>query len=178
MVQNHLALFPFFSPMEELQARVSRYLKSKVSDPHLVSDLTQEVILRLLDYEKKSVIKNREAFCIRIAGNLLTDHFRRNQQVLPLHFHEQDTSNQFFLEQMMDCQTRYIEELDEKSRFLIQQVDIENVSQKVLASEMNVPYPSLKSNVQRARKLIREKFDSECIIERDASGRVISCQRR
>ena len=61
---------------EKLYPRIHRYLSWKVEDPKDAEDLAGEVFVRLLEGIPDQT-GNLEAWLFRIAGNLLTDHYRR-----------------------------------------------------------------------------------------------------
>jgi RNA polymerase sigma-70 factor (ECF subfamily) len=61
---------------EKLYPRIHRYLSWKVDDPKDAEDLAGEVFVRMLEGIRDQT-GNLEAWLFRIAGNLLTDHYRR-----------------------------------------------------------------------------------------------------
>lgn len=61
---------------EKLYPRIHRYLSFKVDDPKDAEDLAGEVFVRMLEGIPDQT-GNLEAWLFRIAGNLLTDHYRR-----------------------------------------------------------------------------------------------------
>lgn len=61
---------------EKLYPRIFRYLTHKVNDPRDAEDLAGEVFVRMLEGIRNQT-GNLEAWLFRIAGNLLTDHYRR-----------------------------------------------------------------------------------------------------
>lgn len=61
---------------ERLYPRIFRYLTHKVSDPRDAEDLAGEVFVRMLEAIPGQT-GNIEAWLFRIAGNVLTDHYRK-----------------------------------------------------------------------------------------------------
>lgn len=61
---------------EKLYARIYRYLSYKVDDVRDAEDLAGEVFVRMLGAIGKQT-GNVEAWLFRIAGNVLTDHYRK-----------------------------------------------------------------------------------------------------
>jgi RNA polymerase sigma-70 factor (ECF subfamily) len=61
---------------ERLYPRIFRYLAHKVSDPRDAEDLAGEVFVRMLEAIPGQT-GNFEAWLFRIAGNALTDHYRK-----------------------------------------------------------------------------------------------------
>ena len=162
--------------MEKLHQKISTYIASKISDDEKVADLTQDTLLKVLSYLETGTIDNIEAFAVRIARNLIVDQYRSEKREV---FQENylDQSNSVF-DEMVECQELYIDQLDSQSKELLRLVDFQGKSQKELAAEMSISYPSLRSKVQRARKKIRGQFESNCIIEFDTLGKVVSCKNK
>ncbi len=149
-------------------------------------DLSQEVFYKLLKkLEANSKIYNLGSWINTAARNKLVDFYRlRNsmKQVegLPESGYQQslETDEEFrnCLEQeVMYCFNYFLKELDAESQFILTAVELENKSQKMLAVEMGISYPTLRSKVQRARQKIREKFFEACTINFDPAGRIASC---
>lgn len=61
---------------ENLYPRIYRYLSYKVNDPRDAEDLAGEVFVRMLEAIPGQT-GNFEAWLFRIAGNVLTDHYRK-----------------------------------------------------------------------------------------------------
>lgn len=61
---------------EKLYPRIFRYLTHKVNDPRDAEDLAGEVFVRMLEAIPGQT-GNFEAWLFRIAGNVLTDHYRK-----------------------------------------------------------------------------------------------------
>lgn len=162
--------------MEELHQKISKFISSRLDDKSLVADFTQETLLKLITYQSQKRVLSAEAFGIQIAKNLLTDHFRKNRKEMQVLKVEEDYNE--LVDEMLQCQSRYIDALDQESRELITKVDLNKISQKEIAGNLGVPYPSLRSKVQRARRKIKDQFETECILEYDKTGQVISCKKR
>ncbi len=160
--------------MEELRKKIARFLSAKTTDNELVADLTQETMLRLWSKSQEIDIENVEAWSVRVARNLLIDHFRASPKSIPDQLPEEEELNE--TEQaMLGCQQEFISALDQESQWIITEIDLRGVSQKDLAARLGMPYPSLRSKVQRARKKIKSHFDSRCRFQYDAAGRIVVC---
>ncbi len=61
---------------EKLYPRIHRYLSHKVDNPKDAEDLAGEVFVRMLEGIRDQT-GNLEAWLFRVAGNLLTDHYRK-----------------------------------------------------------------------------------------------------
>ncbi len=160
--------------MEELRKKVTRFLRSRVNDEHLVKDLVQDTMLKLLTKGNTVDIRSREAWAIQIAKNSLIDHYRKANKNLPENFNSIGNYN-YLTDEILTCQKQFIDELDPESKYLINEVDIKGKRQKDVASVMGITYTSLRSKVQRARKKIKQRFDETCEFEYDAAGSIVCC---
>lgn len=158
--------------MKHLQACISNFISSKIKDQDAVRDLTQETLLRVYTKSGDVEIRNLEAWSIRVARNLVIDHFRNKSR--PLYV---QPGNEYdpFTDRLIACQDNYIKELDPESQLLIKAVDLEGISQKELAQKLGISYVNLRSKIRRARKNIKSKFERDCKLEHDVNGMIMSC---
>ena len=66
-----------------------------------------------------------------------------------------------------------IDSLDEKYREAVMLTELEGLSQKELASKLNLSYTGAKSRVQRGRIAMKDKFAKYCTFKYDSCGSVI-----
>jgi RNA polymerase sigma-70 factor (ECF subfamily) len=149
-------------------------------------DLSQEVFYQLLKERNKHVpILNPGAWLTIAAKNKLVDFYRRRNSMQQLEglkdenmsqeTHGDEAFRNCLEQQVKYCFNCFLKEIDEESQFILTAVELENKSQKQLAREMHISYPTLRSKVQRARKKIRDKFFAACSIQFDPAGSIVSC---
>ena len=61
--------------MDAVRARLHAFLARRVESPELADDLTQDVLVRLLQ-RKQDAVENPTAWLYRVARNVLVDHYR------------------------------------------------------------------------------------------------------
>ncbi|MBV6644606.1 MAG: sigma-70 family RNA polymerase sigma factor [Cyclobacteriaceae bacterium] len=142
-------------------------------------DLTQEVFLKILKNNPEfEEIQNLGGWTFTVARNKLIDYYRKNR------VEEMEISDRLdliekeetgFYNGMEKCIPKFLTELDDYSKELITAIDFQGISQKDLAKKLNIPYPTLRSHVQRARKKVRDRFMSICDFYYDSCGNLIDC---
>jgi RNA polymerase sigma-70 factor, ECF subfamily len=60
----------------------------------------------------------------------------------------------------------------------LEQVETHDVCQKELAKQLNISYSGLKSRVQRARQMLKERMTELYNIQTDGYGNVLVCENR
>lgn len=168
-----------------VKERIGRFLHSRVADHNVVEDLRQEVFLKIS--EKLPQLRNEEklvAWCYQLTRNVINDHFREQQKERRLkdgfandaeskHFSNSDQTSE-----LAACLSPMLELLDEPYRSAVKEVDFEGASQKVLSEERNVPYSTLKTQVQRGRQQLKEALEACCVIEHDQYGNIANYRRK
>lgn len=82
------------------------------------------------------------------------------------------------LQELARCLEPLLAELEPRDREILQRVEIEGEAQVELARELALPLSTLKSRVQRARRRLRERYESCCALELDGRGVPLGCAPR
>ena len=168
----HKAILTFENGIREL-------IQKKVSKASDAEDIAQEVFLKVsLAHSKNEHVSNVKSWIYSVTSKTIFEYYRKkyrskesllaNQQFLP--------DSEFFPAELCACDfiLPLISLLPEKYRVPLHRSDIENTPQKVVAQELSLGLPALKSRIRRARIMLRELF-SECThIEYDTYGNVFS----
>ncbi len=155
------------------------FVYKRVKDKALAEDIVHDVYLKArrngdqLKDEKKLV-----AWLYQIARNTIIDHYRQASKTLEGSTTDWANDNSNYNECAASCLKALIPSLPEKYRVPFQLSDIDNLSQTTLAEQLGISYSGVKSRVQRARKMLKEKLNQMLIIKTDAYGNVIVCKDR
>ena len=161
----------------EYQEDIKAFLHSKISNPDDVDELLQEISIRaFLNLDTLKSEEKTKAWLFTIAGNMVIDFYRknRNKGMIP---HPDDL---WYLDQSVNvehvfshCVAPLIKDLPADVAELLTAIDIEGQSQKEYAAGLGISYSTLKSRVQKARKLLHALFNEHCDISVDRRGKIL-----
>jgi len=152
------------------------FIQKRVKDKSTAEDILQDVFVKILDkidtLRDDSKILN---WLYQLTRNTIIDHYRgsKNMDDLPESLIEEETDPGSTAEEMKGCIMPVINGLDEKYREAILLTEIEGLSQKELASKLNLSYTGAKSRVQRGRTAMKDTFSKYCTFKYDSCGSVI-----
>ena len=163
---------------EEFSARLRAFFRRRVGE-ELADELTQDAYLKLATHRDDVAEENVAAWLFTVGRNAVLDVHRRPRPVTEsldgIAAEDEDDSARADLARCADAALAL---LPEESAMLLRRVDLEGESQRAVARETGLGESALKSRVQRARRLLRERIERCCRIETDAAGRVIDMERR
>jgi len=159
----------------DMNNRLTNFVKGKVKDPDLSKDIVQDVFLKV--FTKFDTLKSKEklvSWIYQIARNEIISHFRKIQ--FDSHSKEieaEQFSDDTLTSELIHCLNPFINSLPEKYKEAIILADIKNVSQKEIAQKLNISYSGAKSRVQRGREMLKSSYEECCTISADVYGDVI-----
>lgn len=142
---------------------VKHFILSKVKDAAVADDLLQETFIKI--HTKLDTLKDADklkAWVFAIARYTVMDYFRNNDLK---HSIVEDT---IFVEDAnsehtkQDCLHGIIKALPKKYRDPLVLSDIQGLKQAQISERLKLPLPTVKSQIQRARKLIAQGFVDCC----------------
>lgn len=161
---------------QEYSDILTRYIKSRVSDPIDSEELLSQVMMKIYDNCEKLVgIRNTEAWLITVARNTITDYFRKQQKLVfnQHNFDLTDESSEDIINELESCVPSLINKLPEKYALPLAAYELKGISQKQLAIDYGMSESGLKSRVQRGRKMLKTLFFEYCghvLREQEACG--------
>ena len=172
--------------LHQLRGAIRAFVLSRVKDPPLADDITQETLLRLT--QRLPTLRDAERFdawVFQIARNAVADHFRAAKESEPFDeethaqksepgAHEPLANEDERLRRAVAGYVRsVVENLPQPYREALQLTEFEKLSQVDLASKIGLSVSAAKSRVQRARTLLREEMQRCCRWETDGYGTVL-----
>lgn len=142
---------------------VKYFILSKVKDLSITDDLVQETFLKI--HTKLHTLNDPnkiKSWVLSIARNTVFDYFK------PTNISTEFDTNNLVFETIetehteMDCLKSHILNLDKKYQTPLFLSDIKGVKQSIIAKQLNLPLPTVKSRIQRARKKIAEGYMACC----------------
>lgn len=160
------------------QNEIKAFALKAVKDKAAAEDIAQDVFLKV--FSKIDQLKDGgklSAWIYQITRNTITDHFRKNKKIpAPEDFNFED-DNHALNDCVAGCLRQMLQTLPEKYREAFQLTEIENLSQIQLTGRLGISYSGVKSRVQRARQILKQKMKESLTIETDSYGNVIVCEK-
>ncbi|MCG9579439.1 RNA polymerase sigma factor SigZ [Vibrio tubiashii] len=168
----------------EYQQALKSFLHSKVSNPDDVEDLQQEILLKT--YQNLSTIadiSSVKAWLFQLASRTIIDFYRKRArqqrdgelQADDLWFEEQEASLE---QEMAECIKPFVNALPAEQSQLLEAVELNGESQKLLAEKVGVSYSTLKSRVQKGRVELKKLFEECCTLQLDKHGNLVDCEAK
>lgn len=166
---------------DDLGSRLRRFVGSKVSDPHVADDITQDVLLKVQSQMDSLPPEEKlPGWVFTIARNAVIDYYRARavrdhaniDDVEPPAIMTEAETN-VAVREFTPCLVRMVERLPEPYREAMKLVDFEGLNQRQLADRIDISLSGAKSRVQRARQQLREMIEDCCRIERDSLGNLM-----
>ncbi len=167
--------------VDAVRARLHPFLARRVESPEIADDLTQDVLVRLLQ-RKQEAVENPTAWLHRVARNARVDHYRsrRSQQ----RFHAGDPAVAAIAlaedpfarrpasraRELASCLRSLVERLAEPYRSAVNAVDLNGHTQTSVARTMGLSVSGRKSRVQRGRRQLRQLLTECCRVHTSPTG--------
>ena len=165
-----------------LSARLRSFIRARVGDDQIASDLLQETFLRI--HQKLDTLGNDErleAWVFRIARNMIVDHYRSRRRTSPndpvadpFPQLESGNINQVVSGWIPDA----MKSLPESYREAVRLYELERLPQKEIARRLGLSVPGAKSRIQRGREKLKQVLDDCCSFELDCRGNVLGWRAR
>lgn len=159
----------------DLYATEVKYLiLSKVKEDAIADDLLQETFIKV--HVKLDSLKDTDkikSWVFSIARHTIMDYFRSNKHNYAIAedaFVSEDGNPEHTRE---DCLRGIIKSLPKKYRDPLILSDIKGLKQAQIAEQLQLPLPTVKSQIQRARKLIAQGFVACCDFRIDDNGYLV-----
>lgn len=142
---------------------IKYFIFSKVKDEVIAEDLVQETFIKV--HTKLNTLKDKDklkSWLFSIARYTVMDYFRSKKIV-----YETTDEDFIFEEQKLehteaDCLHGIIKSLPKKYRDPLFLSDVKGLKQQQIADQLHLPLPTIKSQIQRGRKLIAQGFVDCC----------------
>ncbi len=162
------------------------FISKHAIDKDDVNDIIQDTFLKV----KTNIDSLRnpakvESWIFQIARNTINDHFREKKKLFeaeenikevsiePNVFAEEDIKIKIQTQGFSEYAGFIVSELPEKYRKAVYMADIEGLSMKEVAEELNISVSGAKSRVQRGRKMIKEIILKCCEVNTDKYGNIV-----
>lgn len=161
----------------ELEDYLKGFILKQVKDSPIADDILQDVFIKV--HSKIDTLKDDtklSSWIFQITRNAVNDYFRRKKRfkIDTLNFEVSDdiaTENE--TRKLAHCIRPMIDTLPEKYKEALRLAEIEGLSQKDLAHQLDISYSAAKSRVQRGRERLKGLLLDCCSIRADKYGNII-----
>ncbi len=160
---------------EDYHQDIKRFIFSKVKDEQVADDLLQEVFIKVhTKIDQLADHSKLKSWLFTIAHNTTMDFFKRDTLVESM---KEDRitvvaeSNEDHSEQ--DCLPGIINHLPSKYKRPLYMADIKGVKQTDIAKKLKIPLSTIKSQIQRGRKLIVQGYMDCCDYQLNGKGKLV-----
>ena len=155
---------------------VERFILSKVNDLYVTDDLTQETFIKAqVNLEQLKDERKLKSWLLTIARNTVNDYFRHNKNTVPLELEEKVIDDAIVSDEHRpeDCLPGLIKNLPKKYRYPLFLSDIKGQKQTDIAKELQLPLATVKSQIQRARKMVKQGYIDCCDYKMNEQGHLV-----
>ena len=174
---------------EQFRIEIFAYIKSKVSDPAIAEDLTQETFVKVgRALAKGAKPEHFRGWLYQIARNTIIDFLVESRRFVPLedstlnreasNSEAPDPEDGEFRKNLFSYTLNIIDTFPVEDREALVLTEIDGLSREELAAELKISLTAAKSRVHRARAKLRKAIEKCCRLVTDPYGRVIDWQNR
>ena len=148
---------------EQYSEDLKKFINSKVKNKTIADDILQESFIKI--HTKLHTLKDitkLKSWIFSIARNAVMDYFKSNNKTVEIANFESETDLLKDKHTEKDCLRGILQNLPKKYRDPIFLSDIKGMKQGDVATQLKLPIPTVKSQIQRARKLIAQGFMDCC----------------
>jgi RNA polymerase sigma-70 factor (ECF subfamily) len=155
---------------------IKRFIFSKVKNEAVAVDILQDTYIKV--HTKLHTLKENsklKPWLFSVARYTILDHFKSTPHKKDLDFpnQEMDAYEEDSGHTEKDCLRGILINLPKKYRDPIFLFDIMGLKQKDIAERLQLPLPTIKSQIQRGRKLIAQGFMDCCGYKMNQKGYLI-----
>lgn len=158
--------------------RLKGYILSKVKDDMISDDILQDVFVKV--HLKKDELEDDSKFgpwLFTIARNSINDYYRglkHFDEVEEIADSDEEAGYEKDIRCMNTCLIPLTSAWSPEDRTLFNMVDVQHIPQIEIAEQLNIPYSTLKSRIQKLRKEIKMKLVQCCQIELNDRDEIVS----
>lgn len=161
------------------------YVRSKIRSKEDAEDILQNVFAKISANADSLSGKDRiQNWLFTVTRNAVIDYYRVNGKKKNVELNNSiseqllEEDNPDSTKGLDDCVSTMIALLPEEYKNIVEDAEINGISQKELAGKYNMAYSSMRSRVQRGRERLKQLFYNCCHITTDSHGNVLQAHGR
>jgi len=148
------------------------FILKSVKNKDVTNDIFQNTFLKI--HKNLSKLKNEEkvkSWVFQIARNEIVNYFNNESfYVEELTINKEIPSQKY---KHICCFDKFINDLPEIYRQVIEMIYIKGQKQKDVAKELEISLENVKARIKRAKDILKKKFNECCKYEFDKNGKLI-----
>lgn len=161
--------------IDQLYNPLFLYVRKRVRNEEDAKDLTQDIFYKLSKSESSEILSTK-SWVYTIAKNTITDYYRK-KSLLTDDIEDEGFLEEFkgvdAVEELGKCSASFVNQLPEDYKVIMKLSELEEISQKDIASQLNLKYSTVRSKVQRGRLKLRDLFSECCDIIQGGQGSIM-----
>lgn len=163
---------------EKYHQDLKRFVFSKIKDEQMTEDLLQEIFIKVHTKINQLTDKNKlKPWLFTIARNIVMDSFNERKLLETLKEEDVYTEEESDAHSEQDCLPGIINHLPVKYRRPLYLADVKGLKQMKIAEKLKLPLPTIKSQIQRGRKLITQGYMECCDYKLNEKGKLVGERR-
>ena len=167
---------------EQLKKPLLRFIRYKVSDPHIAEEILNDVFFKAYNsIENLEEKKSLKSWLYTIASNTIIDFYRKKTPTFLEIEHEKliDEEKLDSIYRDFDCCLKdFLNKLSPPSAQALQAVYFDEMTQQEYAEKNSLNLSTVKSHVYRGKKSLKELFEQCCEFERDRLHNIVDFQHK
>lgn len=155
---------------KEYQQPICSYIYHRIYDWESAKDLSQDVFLRLIEYQQMLRPDTVRSFIYSIAYNLVNDYLRRyykRQEVTSYIYdqtqpHSNDTESPVIVKELLTLEKRSVRLLSVQRRKVYTLSRFQDKSAPEISTELGLTLRTVENHLYAGRKMVRE-YIKQCI---------------
>ncbi|MDG2357538.1 MAG: sigma-70 family RNA polymerase sigma factor [Polaribacter sp.] len=153
---------------------LKRFIVSKVDEKTLADDILQDTFIKI--HTKLHTLKDLnklKSWIFTIARNTIIDHLKTSKTYVEMSGLISEADSKENLHTEKDCLRGILKNLPKKYRTPLFLSDIKGLKQQEIATQLNQPLSTTKSQIQRGRKHIAQGFIDCCGFVMNTEGKLV-----
>lgn len=153
---------------------IKQFLLARIKKKDIVNDVLQDTFIKI--HTKLHLLqddKKIKSWVFTIARNTMMDYFRTNKMTVDFEDNNMQIEEEPSNHDEKDCLYGIIKQLPKKYRDPLFLADIKGKKQAEVAEQLKLGLPTVKSRIQRARKLIAQGYMECCDFKMNQEGHLV-----
>ncbi|OAN10871.1 RNA polymerase subunit sigma-70 [Photobacterium jeanii] len=161
----------------EAEPQLYAWLMKQTQNQHEAEDIMQDVFLKGMRHRQRFCsLQDGKSWLFKVTKHQFIDHLRRKVPTDQNDELSEAKASTPVMTQLQTCLPRVLPLMPDKERDIIEQCDLNGLTQLEYANRHQLTLSATKARLRRARMTLKSKLVSECRVEQDHTG--VCCFKR